>query len=68
MLLVSLSPRVQLCEHMSIFAKMSRAAAGLATAAIVLSAIGFGSPSAAHAEPEPPALPGATVTEVTLAN
>ena len=47
---------------------MSRAAVGLATAAIVLSAIGFGSPSAAHAEPEPPALPGATVTEVTLAN
>ena len=68
MLLVSLSPRVQLYEHMSIFAKMSRAAAGLATAAIVLSAIGFGSPSAAHAEPEPPVLPGATATEVTLAN
>lgn len=36
---------------MSIFAKISRAAAGLAVAVLALTAVGFGSSSAAHAEP-----------------
>lgn len=59
---------MQLYEHMSIFAKITRAAAGLAAAVIAVSAVGFGSPSAAHAEPESSALPGAATTEVTLIN